>query len=506
MRSPAPPPSPSWEDPTVRRASRVIGGPMGRYAASASTFWTPVRVMLVICTVTLLLAWAQKSPCADARWANHRQYSQFCYSDILPLWGTERLDVGAVPYRDQAVEYPVLTGGFMWMSAELTRAVAAVEGTHDTIVVFGVVSAVLLAMLALATLWFTAGAAEPRPYDAAIFAASPLLVFHAYTNWDLLAMALMAAAMWAWARRRPVAAGALIGLGAAAKLYPALLLLPIWVLAVRTRRYQQAAWCTVAAVFAWLAVNLPVATAYYSGWKEFYVFSADRPAEASTLWQMAHYVTSVGLWGGNPSDWVPPGLAVGIVVVLAVGLVAWLGLNAPVKPRVAQLAFLAVAAFLLTTKVWSPQYSLWLVPLLALARPRWRVSLLWQFSEIAVWVVTNLWLATGSDAATAASRGPTYGWVALTCLIRDGFVIVLCALIVREMWNPELDVIRVDGLDDPGGGPYDHATDHLSEAARQERQMELLYTIEASDLADSPGSDAPARHRAELPPPTPPAQ
>ena len=56
MSSPAPPSSPSWQDPTVRRASRVIGGPMGRYAASASTFWTPLRVMLVICAVTLLLA------------------------------------------------------------------------------------------------------------------------------------------------------------------------------------------------------------------------------------------------------------------------------------------------------------------------------------------------------------------------------------------------------------------------------------------------------------------
>jgi uncharacterized membrane protein len=505
MRSPAPPSSPTWEDPTARRASRVIGGPMGRYAASASTFWTPVRVMLVICSVTLLLAWAQKSPCANARWAHHRQYSQFCYSDILPLWGTERLDLGAVPYRDQAVEYPVLTGGFLWMSAEIARAAAAFEGTHDTIVVFGVVSVVLLALLGLATLWFTAGAAEPRPWDAAIFAASPLLIFHAFTNWDLLATTLTAAALWAWARRRPAAAGALIGLGAAAKLYPMLLLLPIWVLAVRTRRYQPAAWCTVAAAFAWLAVNLPVAAGYYPGWKEFYVFSANRPAEASTFWQMAHYLTSVGLWGGNPSDWVPPGPAVAVVVVMAVGLVGWLGMNAPVKPRVAQLAFLVVAAFLLTTKVWSPQYSLWLVPLLALARPRWRVSLLWQFSEIAVWMVTNLWLATGSDTATAASRGPTYGWVAVTCLIRDGFLVVLCVLIVREMWNPQLDMIRIDGLDDPGGGPYDNATDHLSAAARQERQMELLYAIEAEDLAGPPGPDPPARHRAP-PPQVPPRQ
>ena len=276
-------------------------------------------------------------------------------------------------------------------------------------------------------------------------------------------------------------------------------------LAVRTRRYQAAAWCTVAAAFAWLAVNLPVAASYYSGWKEFYVFSADRPAEASTLWQMAHYLTSVGLWGGSPSDWVPPGVAVAIVVVMAVGLLAWLGLNAPVKPRVAQLAFLAVAAFLLVNKVWSPQYSLWLVPLVALARPRWRVSLLWQFSEIAVWMVTNLWLATGSDAATEASRGPTYGWVALTCLIRDGFLIVLCALIVREMWNPGSSTWSASTvLDDPGGGPYDNATDYLSEAARQNARWSCSTRSRQRNPLGHPGRTHPRgivpTHHRSVPP------
>ena len=46
---------------------------------------------------------------------------------------------------------------------------------------------------------------------------------------------------------------------------------------------------------------------------------------------------------------------------------AWLTLAAPVRPRVAQLAFLLVAGFLILNKVWSPQYSLWLVPLAVLA-------------------------------------------------------------------------------------------------------------------------------------------
>ena len=51
----------------------------------------------------------------------------------------------------------------------------------------------------------TAMTGRGRPYDAALFALSPLLVFHAFSNWDLLAMALASAALWAWSRDRPVA-------------------------------------------------------------------------------------------------------------------------------------------------------------------------------------------------------------------------------------------------------------------------------------------------------------
>ena len=64
-------------------------------------------------------------------------------------------------------------------------------------------------------------------------------------------------------------------------------------------------------------------------------------------------------------------------------------LAAPRRPRLAQVLFLIVAAFVLTNKVYSPQYSLWLVPLAAMARPRWRDFLIWQVGEVvyfaAIW-------------------------------------------------------------------------------------------------------------------------
>ena len=53
---------------------------------------------------TLILGALQKSPCANGDWTGRKQYTSFCYSDVIPLWSDERLDVGAVPCRDQAVE------------------------------------------------------------------------------------------------------------------------------------------------------------------------------------------------------------------------------------------------------------------------------------------------------------------------------------------------------------------------------------------------------------------
>ncbi|GAA4953097.1 hypothetical protein GCM10023238_19320 [Streptomyces heliomycini] len=66
-----------------------------------------------------------------------------------------------------------------------------------------------------------------------------------------------------------------------------------------------------------------------------------------------------------------------LMLLCCVGVAA-LALTAPRRPRFAQLAFLIVAAFILTNKVYSPQYVLWLVPLAALARPKWRDFLVWQ--------------------------------------------------------------------------------------------------------------------------------
>jgi uncharacterized membrane protein len=126
--------------------------------------------------------------------------------------------------------------------------------------------------------------------------------------------------------------------------------------------------------------------------------------------------------------------------------------------------FLALAAFLLLNKVDSPQYVIWLIPLAALARPRWGAFLFWQVTEIPLLVTRYLYFVRRSDelARPDATQhvGLNFDWFAGSVIVRDAALVFLMVLIVREVLRPGLDVVRRYGDDDPAGGVLDHPADH----------------------------------------------
>jgi uncharacterized membrane protein len=454
---------PSRADPTAWRAVQRIGGAWGLHAGTRS-WWTPLRWVLAMTLFTLLLGVGEKADCVRSDWTGFQPYTHVCQSDIPATWTDADLDSGAVPYRDTNLPYPVVTGAMIFLGADITRGLHALHDNWSELLLYVAVSALLLAICALVVAGCTAQTARGRPYDAAIFALSPLLVFHAFTAWDLLAMAFASGALLGWARNRPVLAGALIGLGAAAKLYPVLLLLPIWILAARTKRTAEATWATFAAGLTWCAVNGPLAFAYHGGWWHYYRASVDSETTRTSLWGIIKTAVSGSVSDRDQVSWVPSSVAVAMTVTAALLAVAWVGLRVPTRPRLAQLAFLCVLAYLLTSKHWQPSESLWLLPLLALARPRWRLTMLWQFSEIAMWVMVMLVELGASDVKGTRGFGVSYGWLIVMVFVRDILLLVLAALVVQEMWHPELDVVRLGGADDPGGGVFDGAPDYWAEA------------------------------------------
>jgi uncharacterized membrane protein len=357
---------------------------------------------------------------------------------------------GKLPYVDAALEYPVLSGAVMAVAAPAARALG--DGADDEVRRFYDVTAFVLTGLAVAVVLGVAALAGRRPWDAALVAGAPVLALTATINWDLLAVALATGALVAWSRRRPGLAGVALGLAVAAKFYPLVLLGPLLVLALRAGRLP-AFWRTLfAAVATWLVVNLPVVLFAPGAWAEFYTFSRERPPSFGSPW---YWVSTVV----HPLQQGTANLLGTLALAVLVAGIAVLALRAPRRPRLASLAFLTVAAFCLTNKVYSPQYVLWLLPLAALARPRWRDLLVWQACEAVYFVA--VWLHLASFADTEHGLPGSVYWLALW--LHVAATLWLAGLVVRDVLRPEHDPVRAHGWDDdPAGGVLDGAPDAVA--------------------------------------------
>lgn len=480
---------PTQVDPTARAASGLIGGPWGRHAViGRQWFWTPLRVILALAILMLALGWIQKSPCQSGNWAlsqpvadSHgklvyitgKEYVRLCYSDIIPLYGVEGLAQGQVPYKDHAVEYPVLTGYFMYAAATVARQYDSLaDGVPGLphpppVQTYYEVTALMLSICLLVTVWAVARIARRRVWDAAMVALAPLVAVQGFTNWDLFAVMFATTGMLAWARRRHALAGVLLGLGAAAKLYPLFLLGPLFVLCLRAGKMREFGRALAGAVIAWSVVNVPVAVLWTQSWERFFTLNRTRPADPDTLWRVGETLT------GSQIDPSVLNVGVGVAFLLVCIGVAYLAWAAPRRPRVAQLAFLLVAGFLLTNKVWSPQYSLWLVPLAVLARPSWRIFLTWQAIDAFLWFPRMYWFLKtrmqsyqNVDGYHVLVRGIDEGWFHLVVVFRDAAVVLYCIMVIRDILRPDKDPVRVDGDDDPAGGVLDRA-DERPQAAEE---------------------------------------
>ncbi|HET9142151.1 glycosyltransferase family 87 protein [Actinophytocola sp.] len=484
---------PTWTEPLAAGGSTPFGGRLGRHAViGRHWFWTPLRVCLLLAVATLALGWFTKAACAqqffnedskvlELDWRSNRPFAAMCYSDIVPLYSAERLDKGGFPYRTlwiddegkptahvRYMEYPVLTGLFQWVNAKLAQGWVALADSPWVpnglpVVIYFDISAFWLALAWLATVWAVLKLAGRRPWDAALVAVSPLVAVHAFTNFDTLATACAAAGLLAWARRRPVLAGVLLGIGGAAKLYPLFLLGPLLVLCVRARKVS--VWQTTAltAGFTWVAVNFPIWYAYRDGWWEFFRRNALRGADPDSIYNVISQFTGWAGFDGPLGFQQSPSVLNAVSALLFVACcagVTFIALHAPVRPRIASLSFLVVAAFLLTNKVWSPQYSLWLVPLAVLAVPRWKPLLAWMAIDALVWV-PRMMFYLGVDP-NEGKKGLPVEWFMSAVVLRDLVVIGLCVLVVYEIYHPARDLVRAGGVDDPAGGVLDGAPDRFT--------------------------------------------
>jgi uncharacterized membrane protein len=391
--------------------------------------------VLAATVVTLAVGGLVKEPCASGNWADSRQYRRLCYSDVVPLYGAEHLQGGRLPYLDrcpeaagQCDEYPVLTMYLMRLAAWISGGYAS----------FFWANALLLSLLALATAALLYTMTGER---ALYFAVAPTLLIYAFVNWDLLAVALTAGATMAYLRNRDEAAGALIGLGAAAKLYPVLLLVPFAIGRFRERKTGAGVNLFTWAAIAYAVVDVPFLLVSRHSWLTFFRFNADRMPDFDSLWYLAcnrlHRGCSLSPHAVNE-------ISLLLMAGLAGGLWWARRWRQPDFPRWT-FGFPLLVIFLLANKVYSPQYGLWLLPWFPLAMPNVPLFAMFEAADVAVFVTRFSWFGR----LQLGVGGAPLGAFQLALVLRAAVLVAcLVAWVLRR--DEEITLLRNRSLEPAG--------------------------------------------------------
>lgn len=450
---------PSRSDVLLRNFTELVGGPLGARSAPGLVspgVFTVERVLIILTVLGALAGIAVKGYCRANGWESPAQFYATCYSDFPEAFRSRGLGDGTFPFSPGSLfEDPVLMG----LIAGVTAWLVPGQGVSDArILGYFDVNAALIAGVWIVTVLATARASGRRPWDASMVALAPGIILAGTINWDMWAVALLALGMLCFSREKLALAGILIGLAAATRPYTALILGAILLLALRTGRIRAFLATAGAAAAAWLAVNMPVAVANPPGWLHFFTFPEAREAGYGSVWLAYNLVARRLNWYLLDPATINA-LAVAAFLAACAGI-AFIALTARRRPRLAQLAFLLVAALILTNKVYSPQFVLWLIPLVALARPRWRDFLIWQGIEGLHWAA--VWMYLGQ----VTSQGPTQHNIDMPYYVAAvaAHMLATAYLMVRVVWDihdPDYDPVRRHHLDDPQGGPFDGRPDWL---------------------------------------------
>ena len=358
------------------------------------------RFIIILALIASLLSFAKFQHCRTTGWAAPDVYTHMCYSDLSALYGARSINVDAWPYTsaENSVEYPVITGIVMWATG------LAINDTNGYLAYFDI-NVALLALLFIGIallLW------RLKPEFAPLLAFSPAVIGSLYINWDLWAVISALAAILFFRERRFDLSAVVLGLSIATKFFPVVLLLGV--LIYFKEELKKAFRYIAISLFSWAAINLPIALTNYEGWSRFYKMNFDRDNDLGSIW----YALQLRDITFDNSTLIS--IALVLLASVAIYNVASRS-KLPSFETFALVAFLAVSAFVTISKVYSPQYILWLTPLalLAMTSKKDRSAFwIWQGGEAIYHLAIWQYLAT----YTGAKFGLPEGLYALSIFIR----------------------------------------------------------------------------------------
>ena len=375
------------------------------------------RIIAVITLIAAIFSFAKFNHCRGTNWVSPDVYVHMCYSDISALYGAREINTDKWPYTsaENAVEYPVLTGVVMWATGLLVGDPSGYRTYFD-------INALLITLMLFAsmfTLW------RIKPDYVALFPIAPAVFGSLLINWDIYAVLFALLSLYFYKDNKIDLSALSLGIAIATKFYPGVMLFGIALIFWKNKAFKQLMRYTAITIGSWLAINLPFATNNFDGWWRFFKLNIERDNDLGSLWYAA---ALLDLPSGNLNNLT---IIAFILVLGAIGVLYFsLTEHRTDFENLVLIAFLTVAAFVTISKVYSPQYILWLTPLavLAMTKDHERNAFwIWQGTEALYHFAIWQYLAS----YTGAKFGLPENFYALTILIRVAGLAYFCATLIR---------------------------------------------------------------------------
>ncbi|MDP1852202.1 MAG: hypothetical protein Q8K48_07285 [Candidatus Planktophila sp.] len=354
------------------------------------------RAILVLAVLASLISFAKFSHCESTTWATPDQYVHACYSDLPSLFGARGLDKNDWPYTSElnSVEYPVLTGMVMFVTAIFVDSPIAYFNLNVIFLAFLFIGLVLLIR-------------KMKPEFSYLLPLAPAMIASLFINWDLWAIITMVLAIYWFDRKSYLLSALAIGISISTKFLPIFLLLPIAFILWRQNRVKELLKYLITTALVWLVINLPFALTTPTGWWRFYKLNLERGADWGSIW-LAFNQLGLNLANLNYLSL--------LILLIGITSIAIFLFEIKSTPTLASVAFIVLATVMVASKVYSPQYVLWLTPLAVIALTSTKdlpAFWMWQGGEVLYHIA--IWQHLAS--VTGATFGlPAGGYAAFTLL------------------------------------------------------------------------------------------
>jgi hypothetical protein len=371
-----------------------------------------VRIVLALAILATVLSYFKFNHCEDNNFAGPDQYIHACYSDLPALFSERAFGQGEWAFSggDQAAEYPALQGLVMWATAQISS---------DSPITYFRINVFLLALLFIASAFILY---RIRPDLSYLYAIAPTGIAALFINWDLWAIVTMLLSIYWFDRKRETLSAVTLAISIATKFFPIVLLLPIAIIFLRRQNIRGAIRYIALTLSVFVAINIPFALTTPQGWWRFYELNLERKADWGSLWY-ALSVLGLDLAAINYLS-----ILTLLIVITAVSIFL---LQAERTLPLSESALYIFIGVMAVSKVYSPQFVLWLAPLVILAlRDKRDLPWFWgwQIAEIgyhiAIW--QHLALLTG------ATYGLSVKAYAVFILIRIAASIALGIALARR--------------------------------------------------------------------------